>query len=54
MADFDAAIKRNSRYAPAYDARGKAHEKTGDRERAIADYRKALSLDATLEASSAA
>jgi tetratricopeptide (TPR) repeat protein len=54
VADFEASIKLNARYAPAYSGRGEAYERKGDRERAIADHRKALSLDATLEASRAA
>lgn len=40
-------------YVAAYNGRGEAYEKKGNRRRAITDYRKALSLDASFEASRA-
>ena len=48
MADYDQAIKIDPRNAYAFNNRGLAFEKRGDRERAIADYRRALKINPKL------
>ncbi len=42
IADFDKAIALRSHFASAYVNRGAAYENKGDKEQAIADFRKAL------------
>ncbi|MGB0384758.1 MAG: tetratricopeptide repeat protein [Ardenticatenaceae bacterium] len=44
MADYSEAIRLNPDYALAYNNRGFAYEKKGERDLAIADYRKAVEL----------
>ena len=44
IADFDAAIKIDPRYATAFYNRGNSKLNSGDRAGAIADYRQALEL----------
>jgi tetratricopeptide (TPR) repeat protein len=44
LADFDRALAIDPIMAGAYADRGRAYELKGDRDQAIADYRKALSL----------
>ena len=44
LADFDRALTIDPASAGAYADRGRAYELKGDRDQAIADYRKALSL----------
>jgi tetratricopeptide (TPR) repeat protein len=44
LADFDKAIGIDPELAGAYADRGHAYELKGDRDKAIADYRKSLSL----------
>ena len=44
LADFDRALAIDPASAGAYADRGRAYELKGDRDQAIADYRKALSL----------
>ena len=45
IADFDETIKRNPNYAITYTNRGYAYEKKGDKDQAIADFRKALEIN---------
>jgi tetratricopeptide (TPR) repeat protein len=47
MADFDAAIRLNPRYAMAFNNRGSVHKMKGNTQRAIADYSEAIRLDRT-------
>ena len=44
IADFDAAIKIDPRYATAFYNRGNSKLNSGDKAGAIADYRQALEL----------
>ena len=44
IADFDAAIKIDPRYATAFYNRGNSKLNSGDKAGAIADYREALEL----------
>jgi len=43
-ADYTKVIELNAKDAAAYRYRGVAHEMTGQREKAIEDYRKSLAL----------
>ncbi len=45
IADFDRAIALRSHFASAYVNRGAAYENKGDKEQAIADFRKALKIN---------
>ncbi len=45
MADYAKAIELNPNFAKAHYGRGLAYEKTGDRVKAIGDYRKVLEID---------
>lgn len=44
IADYDAAIEKDPSFADAYYNRGYAHQASGDRRRAIADFREARAL----------
>jgi tetratricopeptide (TPR) repeat protein len=44
IADFDQAIKLKPDYVDVYGGGGKAYQMTGDKQKAIADYRKMLKL----------
>jgi tetratricopeptide (TPR) repeat protein len=44
LADYDQAIKLNSKYAAAYRNRGNAKRKKGDLDRAMADFNRAVKL----------
>jgi tetratricopeptide (TPR) repeat protein len=50
MADCNQALRIDPNYARAFSNRGLVYEAKGDRDRAIADFRKALSLGDTLAA----
>jgi len=43
--DFDAALRLNREYAPALTGRGYAHERSGRRAQAIAEYERARLLE---------
>ncbi len=45
IADYNAAIKMNPKYAAAYNNRGNAHNELGKRNVALADYSKAIELE---------
>lgn len=45
LPDLDEAIRLDPKSAAAFMGRGEAYEKQGDRDRAVADYRQALTLD---------
>ena len=45
ITDFHKAIAFDPNFTPAYNTRGLAYEKMGDKEQAIADYRKVLEID---------
>jgi tetratricopeptide (TPR) repeat protein len=49
IADYDAAIKLNPKFASAYNNRGAAFRKQDQLERAIADYELAIRLDPRLD-----
>ena len=49
IADFDKAIALRSHFASAYVNRGAAYENKGDKEPAIADFRKALEIDPSFQ-----
>ena len=53
LADFNAIIDRNPSHPSAYTYRGAVHEKTGERDKAIADYRKAISTPGSTNAAAA-
>jgi tetratricopeptide (TPR) repeat protein len=46
--DFDAAIRLDPRYAPAFSGRGRAYHLMGDDDRALADCTRAVRLDPRL------
>ena len=48
LADYDAAIRLDPKYAVAYANRGAAYKEKGDLDRAIADYDAAIRLDPKL------
>ena len=50
IADYDLALGQDPEFTLAYFNRGIAYEKIGEREKCIADYRKALSLEPALVA----
>jgi tetratricopeptide (TPR) repeat protein len=49
IADYDASIERDPKYATAYYNRGNARLDTGDKEGAAADYRQAAKLNPYLK-----
>ena len=50
VADFTTVIDRNGKHPSAYGFRGQVLEKLGERDKAIADYRKALATQGTTNA----
>jgi Tfp pilus assembly protein PilF len=51
MADANRAINLDPRLADAYDVRARINEANGKKDGAIADYRRALSINPQLESS---
>ena len=45
LEDANQAVTADRTYAPAYDTRAHVYEALGHREKAVADFRKALMLD---------
>ena len=45
VADYDRLVRIEPKNADAYNNRGYAHQQNGDRVKAIADYRRALTLN---------
>ena len=46
LADADAALSIDSTVAGPYETRGRIHERRGERDLAIADFRRALQINA--------
>ena len=43
------SIERDGKKAPAFSARGMIYEKLGDKEKAIADFRRAIAIEPALK-----
>ncbi len=49
LADINKSIQFDGKKAPAFSARGLIYEKLGERDKAIADFRRALALEPNLK-----